>query len=147
MTHRDLVLEIPNRIGAIQNAVELVVSRCEDSEYCRRKLNLNFRVSLLEALSNAVMYGNGGDPQKRVRLEICFGQYEIEARVTDEGTGFDPHAVPDPTKPENLCREGGRGLFLMQKLMDEVRYNAAGNSVTLVLHLQPPAELDGAASA
>ena len=69
---------------------------------------------------------------------------EITACVIDEGVGFDPAAVPDPTTPENLLRAGGRGLFLMRELMDEVRYNDRGNCVTLVLRLD---ELGGAASA
>jgi serine/threonine-protein kinase RsbW len=143
----DLVLEIPSDPGAIEHAVDLVVRRCHDSEYCRRKLELNFRVGLMEALANAVLYGNRADPHKRIRLEIAFLQYTIEARVTDEGPGFDPGTIPDPTTPENIERPGGRGVFLMRKLMDEVRYNEAGNSVTLVLHLEPPAQLDDAASA
>lgn len=143
----DLVLEIPSDAGAIEHAVDLVVRRCENSDYCRRKLELNFRVGLMEALANAVLYGNGEDPRKRVRLEIAFQAHAIEARVTDEGRGFDPDAIPDPTTPENIERPGGRGLFLMRKLMDEVRYNDTGNSVTLVLHLEPPPQLDDAASA
>lgn len=134
----ELVLEIPSDPSAIQNAVDLVVHRCYQSEYCRRKLELNFRVGLMEALANAVLYGNGKDPRKRVRLEIALRATTIEARITDEGAGFDPRSVPDPTTPENIERAGGRGLFLMQKLMDEVRFNARGNSVTLVLHLDGP---------
>lgn len=143
----DLVLEIPSDPGAIEHAVELVVRRCEDSDCCRRKLELNFRVGLMEALANAVLYGNRQDPRKCIRLEIAFRPHAIEARVTDEGPGFDPNRVPDPTTPENIERTGGRGLFLMRKLMDEVRFNEVGNSVTLVLHLEPPAQLDDAARA
>ena len=143
----DLILEIPSNAKAIEQAVDLVVRRCENSDYCRRKLELNFRVGLMEALANAVLYGNREDPRKRIRLEIAFLRYAIEARVTDEGPGFDPTTVPDPTTPENIERPGGRGLFLMRNLMDEVRYNEVGNSVTLVLHLEPPAQLDDAASA
>jgi len=143
----DLILEIPSDPRAIEHAVDMVVRRCEDSDYCRRRLELNFRVGLMEALANAVLYGNGEDPGKRIRLEVAFFEHAIEARVTDEGNGFDPGTIPDPTTPENIERPGGRGLFLMRKLMDEVRYNDVGNSVTLVLHLQPPSTLDDAASA
>ena len=139
----ELVLEIPSDAAAIQNAVDLVVRRCHQSEYCRRKLELNFRVGLMEALANAVLYGNGEDPSKRIRLEIALRAASIEARITDKGAGFDPTSIPDPTTPENIERPGGRGLFLMQKLMDEVRYNDRGNSVTLVLRLDGPNPLDG----
>ncbi|MDT8368940.1 MAG: ATP-binding protein [Longimicrobiales bacterium] len=143
----DLVLEIPSDPAAIQNAVDLVVRRCDGSDYCRRKLELNFRVGLTEALANAVLYGSEKDPSKRIRLEIIFLAKRIEARVTDQGPGFDPCTVPDPTTPENIERPGGRGLFLMRELMDEVHFNEIGNSVTLVLHLEPPAQLDDVASA
>jgi serine/threonine-protein kinase RsbW len=92
-------------------------------------------VSLIEALSNAMLYGNGQDPAKRVHVEISIQQASVVATITDEGGGFDPSLVPDPTIPANLERTGGRGLFLIRSLMDEVRYNARGNSVTLILHL------------
>ena len=144
---REIVLEVPNDIAAIENTVALVVDRCEFCESHARKFNLNLRVSLAEALANAMQYGNGGDRSKRVRVEIVLGTSEVRACITDQGQGFDPEAIPDPTTPENLTRTGGRGLFLMRKLMDEVRYNDRGNSVTLVLRLGSDLGSDEAASA
>jgi serine/threonine-protein kinase RsbW len=132
----DLVLELPTDVRSIEHAVEYVIGRCPQCDEEARRLNLNFRVGLTEALSNAMLYGNHRDPSKRVLLEIAFLQECIEARVTDQGDGFDPAAVPDPTTPENLTRPCGRGLFLMRKLLDEVRYNDQGNQVTLVLKLE-----------
>lgn len=135
---RRLVLELPNDLRCIEEAVDRVVSRCTTCEEWARKLSLNFRVSLMEALSNAMIYGNDQDPAKRVRVEVSLLERSVTARITDEGAGFDPEVVPDPTIPDNLCKEGGRGLFLMRELMDEVRYNERGNSVTLILHLPSP---------
>ena len=131
----ELVLELPNDLRAIEHAVEYVMQRCGPCQDDERKLRLNFRVGLTEALSNAMLYGNEQDPRKRVRVEITVGEREIKARVTDEGEGFDPGEIPDPTTPTNLVKAGGRGLFLMRQLMDEVHYNERGNSVTLVLRL------------
>ena len=133
----DLVLEIPSDVRGIEEAVEYVMGRCVSCESRARKLRLNFRVGLTEALSNAMLYGNAEDPAKRVKVEVCLSQASITARVTDQGPGFDPRSVPDPTSPENLCRSGGRGLFLMRKLLDEVHYNDQGNCVTLVLRFDP----------
>lgn len=141
----ELVLELPSDIRAIEDAVEYVVSRCSGCEIHARRLRLNFRVGLTEALSNAMLYGNGQDPAKSVRVEVLISTAAITARIIDEGTGFDPRAVPDPTTPENVCRAGGRGLFLMRELLDEVHYNDRGNCVTLVLRLDPG--LGGAATA
>jgi serine/threonine-protein kinase RsbW len=144
---RELVFELPNDLHCIEEAVEFVVRRCADCDAVARKLRLNFRVGLTEALSNAMIYGNGRDPAKRVRVEVTLATGCLTARVTDQGPGFDPLAVPDPTTPRNRTREGGRGIFLMRELCDEVRFNDRGNSVTLVLHLDDPETIRGEASA
>jgi len=83
-----------------------------------------------------MLYGNGSDPQKRVLIEVDVRVEELAVRVTDQGVGFDPTVVPDPTLPDNLTKSGGRGIFLMKALMDEVQFNDRGNSVTLVLRLK-----------
>jgi anti-sigma regulatory factor (Ser/Thr protein kinase) len=144
---RDLVLELPSDVRSIEQAVDYVIGRCPGCTGQARRLHLNFRVGLTEALSNAMMYGNCCDPSKRVRLEIAFQLGRIEARVTDQGAGFDPSSVPDPTTPENLTKPCGRGLFLMRKLLDEVWYNDRGNQVTLVLKLEPGGALEGGVQA
>lgn len=132
---RELVLELPNDVRTIENAVSYVMSRCSCCEATARRLNLNFRVGLTEALSNAMLYGNAQDPEKRVLVEVLVGEASITARVTDQGSGFDPASVPDPRTPQNICKDGGRGLFLMRELLDDVQFNEQGNSVTLVLRL------------
>ena len=144
----ELVLELPTDVRSIEHAVEYVVRRCQACDAEAHRLRLNFRVGLTEALSNAMMYGNGHDPTKRVLVEVSLAQGELKARITDQGSGFDPSSVPDPTSPENLLKAGGRGLFLMRQLLDEVSFNDRGNEVTLVLRLEtaPPA-LEGGAQA
>ena len=144
---RDLVLELPTDVRTIEHAVDYVIGRCPSCAEQARRLQLNFRVGLTEALSNAMLYGNSHDPSKRVLLEIAFQLGCIQARVTDQGSGFDPRAVPDPTEPENLTKPCGRGLFLMRQLMDEVWYNDQGNQVTLVLKLESGAVLEGGVQA
>ncbi len=143
----ELVLEIPNDVHAIEEVVRYVVEQCPCCEENARKLQLNFRVGLTEALSNAILYGNGRDPSKRVRVEVAVQSAKVTARVTDEGNGFDPTAIPDPTLPRNRQRVGGRGLFLMRQLMDEVRFNERGNSVTLILRLPSGNRLGGGVEA
>ena len=146
----ELVLELPNDVRSISHAVDYVMQRCSACCEHARKLDLNFRVGLTEALSNAMLYGNAGDSAKRVRVEILVAGSEITARVTDEGAGFDPDQVPDPTTPQNVVKSGGRGIFLMRALLDEVTFNDQGNSVTLVLRLEggdTPDEVTGEAQA
>jgi serine/threonine-protein kinase RsbW len=144
-----LILELPNDLREIEHAVDFVMKRCATCRLHGSKLKFNLRVGLTEALSNAMLYGNAKDSHKRVRIEVIVGEDEIKARVTDEGTGFDPDGIPDPTSPDHLEKCFGRGLFLMRELMDEVHFNESGNQVTLVLRSDGGAdeaggEVDGA---
>ena len=143
----DLVLEIPTDVRSIEHAVDYVMERCRTCETYHKRLRLNFRVGLTEALTNAMLYGNEYDPSKRVRVEVTLEGGRLEARVTDQGRGFDPSTIPDPTEPGNILKSGGRGLFLMRQLLDEVSYNDQGNQVTLVLRLEQGSALEGGAQA
>ncbi len=144
---QDLVLELPTDIRSIERAVDYVMQRCSSCSEQARRLDFNFRVGLTEALSNAMLYGNSRDPSKRVLVEVALQRGRLEARVTDQGAGFDPSVVPDPTSPENLSKPCGRGLFLMRQLLDEVSFNDEGNQVTLVLKLESGGILEGGVQA
>jgi serine/threonine-protein kinase RsbW len=87
------------------------------------------RLALEEALINAIKHGNQMDRTKKVHISYDVVPERFEIRITDEGTGFDPCDVPDPTAAENLERPCGRGLMLMRHYMSEVSYNERGNSV------------------
>jgi serine/threonine-protein kinase RsbW len=88
-------------------------------------------VSTLEAVNNAIHHGNALIPEKIVDIEISFKNKELKIKITDEGSGFIPGKVPDPTKPENIETENGRGVFLMSHLADKIKYSKKGNSVTM----------------
>ena len=133
----DLVLDLPSDLASIEEAVEFVMERCSSCGEDPRRLRLNLRVGLSEALANAMLYGNARDPSKRVKVEVALHGSTITARVTDQGEGFNPYHLPDPTSPANILKAEGRGIFLMRKLLDEVYFNDRGNSVTLVLRIPP----------
>jgi serine/threonine-protein kinase RsbW len=147
MDDRGLVLELPTDLQSIESAVDYVMSRCATCAEHARRLNLNFRVALTEALSNAMLYGNAHDPSKHVVLEVTMLRGRLEATIRDQGAGFDPTTLPDPTCPENITRPCGRGVFLMRQLLDEVWFNERGNEVTLVLELDTGGALEGGARA
>ncbi|HEX6070467.1 MAG TPA: ATP-binding protein [Longimicrobiaceae bacterium] len=134
----EFVLELPSDLRLIEAAVTYLVNRCRSYDFGGSRLSLNFRVGITEALANAVLYGNGGDPAKYVRVEVSLDESRVALCVADEGHGFDPALVPDPTLPENLQRGGGRGLFLIRQLMDEVEFSDRGNVVRLVLLRESP---------
>jgi serine/threonine-protein kinase RsbW len=96
------------------------------------------RMALEEAVVNGLRHGNSGDPGKRVRVRYRVDAETLLAEVKDEGAGFNPDAVPDPMRPENLNRPGGRGLRLMRHFMTWVRYHGCGNRVTLCKHPTAP---------
>lgn len=89
-------------------------------------------VSTLEAVNNAILHGNKANPEKFVDIKIYFKGNELKIIVTDQGLGFSPEKVPDPTKPENIEAINGRGVFLMSRLADTIEYNKKGNSVTMI---------------
>ena len=88
-------------------------------------------VSALEAVNNAIMHGNKYEKEKLVDIDISFRKNKLKIKVTDEGKGFEPSSIPDPTIPQNIESLNGRGVFLMSKLADEIKYSKKGNAVTM----------------
>ena len=135
---RIVELDIPSDVAFIEKVVEMVRRECEHMAFAHRQLMLNVPVALSEALSNAILRGNGEDPAKHVHVRAVVDRRQLVVEVADEGTGFDfDHTQIDPTAPENLEREDGRGLYLMRKLMDRVeRVDApfGGSVVRMTLH-------------
>ena len=130
-----LDFRIPSDVQYIEEVVGQVVRLCQAREFSRRHVALNVPVALTEALSNAILRGNGDVRSRAVTLRVKIDDSQLVAEVRDEGQGFDLAAcTEDSTLPENLAREDGRGLFLMHKLMDRVeRFTDGGNVVRLVL--------------
>lgn len=90
------------------------------------------KLALEEAFVNAIKHGNHYDSSKHVTVEYSVTKDQLNLNIADEGDGFSPECVPDPTADENLERPCGRGLMLMQAYMDEVSYNDRGNQVRMV---------------
>lgn len=91
------------------------------------------RLALEEALTNAFRHGNGGDTSLPIELECKISADTIHIVVTDQGPGFEPDSVPDPTADENLTIASGRGLALMRAFMSEVVVTPPGNSISMRL--------------
>ncbi len=133
--HIALELEIPSDIRYIERVVEVVKQQCAQLSYPARQCCLNIPVALSEALSNAILRGNGERHDAHVQVKIDVTQDRLILEVLDEGDGFDfEDCLTDPTEPENLEREDGRGLFLMTRLMDRIeRFSNQGNVVRMTL--------------
>jgi serine/threonine-protein kinase RsbW len=108
-----------------QIEAQLQTARCHDHDL------FSIKLALEEALVNAIKHGNQYDRNKKVQISYEILPDRFVIHITDEGTGFDPADVPDPTAVENLERPCGRGLMLMHHYMTEVHFNEHGNSVSM----------------
>ena len=98
-------------------------------------------MAVREAAVNAVLHGNAYDPKKKMTVAFENTGQALVIRITDEGKGLDVNNVPDPTTPENLLKQSGRGIFLMRSFMDEVRVRLLqpGTEVTMIKNVSGPA--------
>jgi serine/threonine-protein kinase RsbW len=127
---------IPSEIEYIDGAVGRAIDLVEESGCCQDVGDV--RLALHEALMNAIIHGNHRDPAKYVRMSVAIeAGGELTITVEDSGSGFEPAKLPDPTTGENLYRECGRGVYLIQRLMDEVEYKFQEGTV-LTMRCHPP---------
>jgi serine/threonine-protein kinase RsbW len=111
--------------------------------YFSKELNLDeeklpgLLLAVTEAVTNAIIHANKCDETKKVTMNVLKDDHKLIITVKDEGKGFDPAKVPDPTAPENLLKDSGRGLYLMKIYMDELKYNItpSGTETILILNL------------
>jgi serine/threonine-protein kinase RsbW len=132
--HTMMCVTVPSDLDLVEHAVDLVARHCLAHGLPTRAVRFNLRVALSEALANAIVYGNRLDPGKGVRVALrCFGD-KLEVHVQDQGPGFDPTGLPDPTAPDHLQRSEGRGLFLIRELVDDLAFNEEGNGICMTMH-------------
>lgn len=118
--------EISN-IRIVENAIDDAIGEIGISKESYGKI----LVSTLEAVNNAIIHGNRSNPAKKVEILISYKVDILKIKIRDQGNGFNPDEVPDPTFPENLQALNGRGVFLMMRLADEIKYSKKGNTVTM----------------
>ena len=111
--------------------------------YFSKELNLDdtklsgLLLAVTEAVTNAIIHANKCDETKKVQINVIKENNKLTISIKDEGKGFDPSKVPDPTSPENLLKDSGRGLYLMKIYSDELKFNVtpAGTETLLILNL------------
>ena len=123
VTLETTVLKFPSRIEAVGEAAAAV------SEFMNRlgvaeDVAFGIDMAVREAVTNAVVHGNKLDEAKVVELKLSTTANGFEIGVHDQGAGFNPDEVPDPTKDENILKTSGRGIFFMRNFMDEVEWSS-----------------------
>ncbi len=122
-----------SRRSAVAPAVERILAAVEPADLSDDQLH-NLAVAAAEALSNAAVHGNALRPAARVRVAVhVFPKKRAEVEVKDSGQGFDFGGLSDPTDPSRILVPGGRGVFLMRRLVDLVEFNESGSRVRLVV--------------
>ena len=140
MTNEDIPhsLTIASELTAARQVEQHLLTLLRAQNYPDESL-FAIRLAMEEALSNAIKHGNRLDPKKKVTVTFSVGPDEVRLMVADQGSGFEPSGVPDPTSDEHLEDPNGRGIMLMRAYMDEVSYNSQGNEVRMVKRIRPSA--------
>jgi serine/threonine-protein kinase RsbW len=141
---RRLELRLDSVISSVDAAELCAKGLAREGGYGEEQVD-RLGMAVREAAANAVTHGNAYSADKAVHFSVETSDNGLVVKVRDEGEGFDPSEVPDPTTAENLLKASGRGLLMMRALVDEVDVRNAsptGTEVVLILH-SPAAEEDG----
>lgn len=131
---KNIRIEIPSLAENIR-MIESFIDNAKEKYQLDDDIYGNIMIAVTEAVNNAIKHGNRSDSTKNVSLTLSFEEGLIKFKVEDEGTGFDHQNLPDPTSPENLEKPGGRGIFLMKHLSDEVAFDDNGRVVQLSFYM------------
>ena len=131
MTEQRTEQSLPSRIESIAQAAEEAAKIAGRSGFGEEAM-FGIDMAVREAVTNAVLHGNGRDETKRVEIGYTTSESALVITVRDSGVGFDPEAVPDPTAEQNLLKAAGRGLLFMRNFMDEVRWERHPEGGTVV---------------
>ena len=127
-------IEIPSLSENIR-MIESFIDNCKEKFQLNEDIYGNIMIAVTEAVNNAIRHGNKNDSTKNVSLALTLEENLIKFKVEDEGRGFDYNNLPDPTSPENIEKPGGRGIFLMKHLSDEVDFKEGGRVVELCFYI------------
>ena len=117
----------PDSISVVERMIDDIRNKYNVSE----DMFGNMLVAITEAVTNAIYHGNKSDPAKMVSISCTHTPHSIVFTIADQGPGFDYYNLPDPTAPENLEKECGRGIFLMKHLTDQLIFSEDGRVVEM----------------
>ncbi len=137
MSDKIFYKEIESDPNLLPELDEFLLKIAEDSGMDKEKFN-NLSLSFSEAASNSIVHGNKKDKNKKVGITIKVNDSQMTIIIKDEGKGFKVNEVPDPTKPENILKDSGRGIHIMRSFLNELKYNFTpdGTETILVLNLK-----------
>ncbi|MCA1900598.1 MAG: ATP-binding protein [Candidatus Hydrogenedens sp.] len=123
-------ITIPSKLEQI-SLIEKIIDEISEQLTITPDVYGKILIATIEGVNNAIVHGNKLDQRKNVTITFTVNDKEIIVKISDQGTGFDPNAIPDPTVPENIENISGRGVFLMKKLSDNIKFENKGSTVEL----------------
>jgi serine/threonine-protein kinase RsbW len=126
-------IELATDLTRVGEIVDAVCACCFAARPPTPRTQFRLCTVVAEAVANAMLYGNGGDPNRRVIVEVELGDDQMVIAVSDEGDGFDHNTVPLPIGDESHEATRGRGLFMIHRLADHVAFNDRGNTIWMTL--------------
>lgn len=135
MTEPKYYLEIESTPNNLITVEEFVNYFSVELGLDQEKIN-GLLLAITEATTNAIIHGNKNNQLKMVRIFVYVDGSNLTVIIKDEGKGFDPSIVPDPTDPENLLKDSGRGLYLMRVYMDGLTYNQTTDGTEAILTMK-----------
>ncbi len=126
---------IPSDTAAGRRILDELLEQMSAGRWVKHDI-YSVRLAVEEALVNAVVHGNRSEADKHVHIDCRLAAKLVRIEITDQGKGFDPTTVPDPTTPERLGCPRGRGVMLIKAFMSRVKYNAVGNVVVMEKDLE-----------
>jgi len=123
-------VSLPSTPASINDVEGLIDSACAELAL-NEDMYGNVLIAVTEAVNNAIIHGNKLNASLSVHVGVYNNEEWVCFSIKDEGEGFDPNTIPDPTAEENLLKENGRGIFLMRNLADEVSFEAQGTVVNV----------------
>jgi serine/threonine-protein kinase RsbW len=127
-------VQIPS-ISENMRMIESFIDNAKERFHLDEDIYGNIMIAVTEAVNNAIKHGNASDSSKNVFISLNLHENLLKFIIKDEGRGFDFHSLPDPTAAENLEKIGGRGIFLMKNLSDEVAFRDNGREVELIFYM------------
>ncbi len=127
-------LEIESDPNNLITVEEFVNYFCKDVKLPEEKLS-DVLLAVTEATTNAIIHANKSNASKLVTIDVEIKNSKLIVKVKDEGEGFDPGEIPDPTEPENLLKDHGRGVYLMRVYMDDLEYQRTPTGMLTILTL------------
>lgn len=126
---------IPSVLDSV-NQVEKIIDEISEKYHISAEVYGKILIASIEAVNNAISHGNKLDETKTVSIHFKLLQNNLNVSVHDQGNGFNPKLIPDPTSPENLENISGRGVFIMKQYSDTIEFSDSGRCVTMTFNVQ-----------